>query len=162
MSVGNVIVFGFLSAFLAVWPIVIVYSRFRPDSKPPIGTFESFAGRIEEGGEEHGGRLKILDGSLTFIPHEGNYSLSVAVVDLSSAEFPWGSREFAVVSETARWAFTCFKYPLVAHALDEVRHAERLRKEWKRQLRAAGIRIDPEASWRQPVAPSKDVPSSPS
>jgi hypothetical protein len=148
MGIGDIIVLVVSLTILGIWPVVIIYSRFRPDPKPQIGAFESFAGLVRGKDEQLWGKLVLRDGTLTFTPHDGSEPTAVAVSELKCVEMLFTLRSrIATRTATENHEFEFFKFPLVAHGGDEANHSRRVRNEWKRQFRALGVRIEPDDSW---------------
>ncbi|MGE3073245.1 MAG: hypothetical protein AB7N24_04065 [Dehalococcoidia bacterium] len=126
----------------------LLYSLVRPDRKPPIGAYESYAARVENMEEHVWGRLSLKDQALTFTPH-GRPSVSVPLSEVTVAEFEWFSLRFTVRFGTQVWHFVAANRKSIGSAHVGGADGRRARKEWQRQFRAAGIRIEPEASERE-------------
>jgi hypothetical protein len=149
MGIGDVIVLVVSFAILGIWPAVIIYSRLRPDPKPPIGAFESHAGLVRGKDAQLWGKLALRDGTLTFVPHGGGESTTVLVRGLRCVEMlSTRTHRIAVQRPGERLEFEFFNYPLTTQLGNEFAHAKRVRSEWKRQFRALGVRIEPDDSWK--------------
>ena len=149
MNWNEVFIWGIFGGIPIVIAATLLYSLVRPDPKPPIGKFESYAARIENMEERHWGKLRLKDGVLTFIPYGAADGVSVPLSEITSAEIPWGSFDVTVCFGTQQWRFVT-----ASRALSRTTHVGgvdggRARKEWRRQLMAAGIRIEPEATERE-------------
>jgi hypothetical protein len=148
MGIGDVIVLAVSLAILGIWPVVIIYSRFRPDPKPRVGAYESFAGLVRDKNDELWGKLILRDGAMTFTPHDGSAATSIQVHDITNVELiSWPSHRIALHLKDDDFEFEFYKYPLTSHAGDEAYHSRRVCNEWKRQVRALGVRIEPDDSW---------------
>ncbi len=139
-SLATNLVFIVLGSVLLIFPIGIIWGRLRPDPKPPLGDYESFAGLVVTKGHESWGRLSLRDGILCFVPHEGE-SCEWPAAEIDHAVIEWPRAKFSISVDEQRFEFNCFKYPLTAHPGDEGRHARTVQKEWGRQLTAAGVRV---------------------
>lgn len=143
------IVYIALGGLLLIFPIGIIWGRLRPDPKPRLGEYKSFAGLVVAKGHESWGRLSLSGGILRFAPHEGE-ALEWPVAAMNHAVFGWMDTKFLVSVSGSNAEVNCFKHPLTAHPRDELSHAGRVRKEWRPQLAAAGVRV-------LEVAPERDA-----
>lgn len=143
MSVGDILVVWIPTALLSAWVVIALVSLFRPDAKPPIGTFESYVARIENAGERRWGKLLLAGGMLTFTPHDSTARLTVPLSEVTSAEFPWGSLNFTIHFRPQEWQFACITRRVALSRTRDVLGADqrRARKEWLRQLKGCGVPI---------------------
>lgn len=139
-SLATNIVYIALGSLLLIFPIGIIWGRLRPDTKPPLGDYESFAGLVVAKGNESWGTLSLKEATLRFAPHEGE-AVEWPVSAMSHAVFGWMDTKFLVSVRGSKVEFNCFKHPLTAHPRDELSHAGRVRKEWRRQFAAAGVQV---------------------
>jgi hypothetical protein len=148
LSPGDLVLLA-LSGVFSLWIGVAIYSLFRRDQTPPMGHFESYAARIGNMGEEHWGKLRLDGGLLSFKPHDSQDAVTIPLADLTRAEFPWGSRMFTLHFDWLTWRFATSRRGLPPSRDVGGVNWHRVREEWKRQFKAAGIPMETDDAQQQ-------------
>lgn len=141
-----------LTALFGLWLLIAVVSVFRPDSKRPNGTFESYAGLVrKDEGRDVWGRLSLADGVLTFAPHEElAAAFTLQLNSVSKAVFPPLSDQFWVFVARQCISFRTFKRPTFKYAGLTGSAWTASRAEWLRQFQAAGVAVSRVAEQEPP------------